>query len=71
MPDWLDWVQEREQRDTALAIEAHARRPRTVGQTNCIECDADISREQQAMGAVRCVECQAEAEAREKHLRRR
>lgn len=71
MPDEMDAVQERELRDTALAIEAHARRPRTVGQTNCIECDADISAARQRMGAVRCVECQAEAEARQKHFRGR
>lgn len=63
--DDIDRAQEREQIDTAKALEAHLRRvhgQRGHGTETCVECGDAVAPYRQALGARRCVECQTAAE---------
>ena len=71
MPDPMDLVQERVQRETD-ALVASAARATSPGATACVgaDCGEPIAPERTALGARLCLDCQRGAEARNAHFAR-
>jgi RNA polymerase-binding transcription factor DksA len=60
MPDFMDYVQDRVQADTAIAVAKATQR--APGLAECMVCDEPISQLRQQLGAQRCLPHQEEHE---------
>lgn len=70
MPDHMDAIQDRVQRETDAIIANHTA-PAAAGRTTCAraECGEPIAPQRTAIGARLCIDCQHEEEARQAHFR--